>query len=220
MGAASDQGLPARPWFHCADVAGISPPPPGGQSAVSCCALRQESSLTAAEFDGAVNCFHCTAVSVAPRGRRALYHCNYCQADISNTVRIKCAVCPDFDLCLECFSVGVEITPHRNDHAYRVVDNLSFPLFQLGWGVRPALFLWSPIFLGSIVLLCMPNRTKRVLIAPGLHPCVRTAAALCLAIVLAHGEALPVLVSLLSHGVPTGWPDSAPGTSHGDAASA
>ena len=68
---------------------------------------------------------------------RALYHCNYCDKDISARVRIKCAVCADFDLCLECFSVGVEITPHRRDHAYRVVDDLSFPLFHPDWGVRP-----------------------------------------------------------------------------------
>ena len=66
---------------------------------------------------------------------RALFHCNYCNKDISNTIRVKCAVCPDFDLCLECFSVGVEIHPHRRSHAYRVVDNLSFPLFTPDWGV-------------------------------------------------------------------------------------
>lgn len=51
-------------------------------------------------------------------------------------VRIKCAVCPDFDLCLDCFSVGAQITPHQNDHAYRVMDCLSFPLFHPDWGVR------------------------------------------------------------------------------------
>jgi hypothetical protein len=69
---------------------------------------------------------------------RALYHCNYCQKDISNVARIKCAICPDFDLCLQCFSVGVEITPHKNDHDYRVVDNLSFPILHLEWGVSLA----------------------------------------------------------------------------------
>ncbi|EIE22880.1 hypothetical protein COCSUDRAFT_1634, partial [Coccomyxa subellipsoidea C-169] len=71
----------------------------------------------------------------------ALYHCNNCQKDISNTVRIKCAVCSDFDLCLECFSVGVQIHPHRNDHAYRVVDNLSFPLFHPDWGADEELLI-------------------------------------------------------------------------------
>ena len=71
-----------------------------------------------------------------PSPHRALFHCNYCNKDISNTIRVKCAVCPDFDLCLECFSVGVEIHPHKRSHAYRVVDNLSFPLFTPDWGVR------------------------------------------------------------------------------------
>lgn len=48
--------------------------------------------------------------------RSALYHCNYCHKDISNEVRIKCADCQDFDLCLDCFAVGVEVTPHKNTH--------------------------------------------------------------------------------------------------------
>ena len=71
----------------------------------------------------------------SPHTCRALFHCNYCARDISATVRIKCAECPDFDLCLDCFAVGVEITPHKSGHAYRVVDNLSFPLYHPDWGV-------------------------------------------------------------------------------------
>ncbi|KAK7789179.1 hypothetical protein R5R35_006799 [Gryllus longicercus] len=46
------------------------------------------------------------------------YHCTYCQEDISG-LRIKCAECTDFDLCLQCFSAGAEIGPHKNDHAYQ-----------------------------------------------------------------------------------------------------
>lgn len=67
---------------------------------------------------------------------RSLYHCNYCQKDISSCPRIKCAVCTDFDLCLECFAVGCEITPHKRDHDYRVIDNLNFPIYHPDWGVR------------------------------------------------------------------------------------
>ncbi|XP_074307787.1 transcriptional adapter ADA2-like isoform X2 [Silene latifolia] len=48
-------------------------------------------------------------------------------------IRIKCAVCPDFDLCIECFSVGAEVHPHKSDHPYRVMDNLSFPLICPDW---------------------------------------------------------------------------------------
>jgi hypothetical protein len=54
-------------------------------------------------------------------GKRALYHCNYCNKDITGKIRIKCFVCPDFDLCIECFSVGAEVTPHKSNHPYRVM---------------------------------------------------------------------------------------------------
>ena len=36
--------------------------------------------------------------------RRGIYECDYCHTDISQVPRIRCAVCPDFDLCLECFA--------------------------------------------------------------------------------------------------------------------
>jgi transcriptional adapter 2-alpha len=50
-----------------------------------------------------------------------LYCCNYCDKDLSGLVRFKCAVCMDFDLCVECFSVGVELNRHKNSHPYRVM---------------------------------------------------------------------------------------------------
>eukprot|EP01133_Synstelium_polycarpum_P002959 gene2959-3401_t len=73
------------------------------------------------------------------------YHCDYCQKDISNVVRIRCSVCEDFDLCLECFSVGVEIYPHKNDHDYHVVDNMHFPMFTEEWGADEELLLLEGI---------------------------------------------------------------------------
>lgn len=36
--------------------------------------------------------------------RRGVYECDYCHTDISQLPRIRCAVCPDFDLCLDCFA--------------------------------------------------------------------------------------------------------------------
>ena len=36
--------------------------------------------------------------------RRGIYECDYCHSDISQMPRIRCAVCPDFDLCLDCFA--------------------------------------------------------------------------------------------------------------------
>ncbi|XP_021658094.2 transcriptional adapter ADA2 isoform X2 [Hevea brasiliensis] len=78
-------------------------------------------------------------------GKAALYHCNYCNKDISGMVRIKCAVCPDFDLCIECFSVGAEVTPHKSSHPYRVMDNLSFPLICPDWNADEEILLLEGI---------------------------------------------------------------------------
>ncbi|KAK9084638.1 hypothetical protein Sjap_025049 [Stephania japonica] len=74
-------------------------------------------------------------------GKKALYHCNYCNKDISGKIRIKCAKCPDFDLCVECFSVGAEVTPHKSNHPYKVMDNLSFPLVCLDWNADEEMLL-------------------------------------------------------------------------------
>ncbi|KAK1577343.1 hypothetical protein Q3G72_020829 [Acer saccharum] len=74
-------------------------------------------------------------------GKRALYHCNYCNKDITGKIRIKCAICPDFDLCIECFTVGAEVSPHKSNHPYRVMDNLSFPLICPDWNADDEILL-------------------------------------------------------------------------------
>ncbi|XP_024980297.1 transcriptional adapter ADA2-like isoform X2 [Cynara cardunculus var. scolymus] len=78
-------------------------------------------------------------------GKKALYHCNYCNKDISGKIRIKCACCSDFDLCVECFSVGAEVYPHKSNHSYRVMDNLSFPLFCSDWNADEEILLLEGI---------------------------------------------------------------------------
>ncbi|KAJ3702100.1 hypothetical protein LUZ61_005805 [Rhynchospora tenuis] len=78
-------------------------------------------------------------------GKKALYHCNYCNKDISGKIRIKCSKCSDFDLCVECFSVGAEVTPHKSNHPYRVMDNLSFPLICSDWNADEEILLLEGI---------------------------------------------------------------------------
>lgn len=46
------------------------------------------------------------------------FHCDVCKRDISRKIRIKCADCNDFDLCVECFAVGVEYQDHKKTHRY------------------------------------------------------------------------------------------------------
>jgi hypothetical protein len=38
--------------------------------------------------------------------RQNTYECDYCHQDISQQPRIRCAVCTDFDLCLDCFATS------------------------------------------------------------------------------------------------------------------
>lgn len=59
--------------------------------------------------------------------------CDYCHKDITNTARILCAVCVEFDLCVECFSAGVELRGHKYWHNYRLVEDLRFSFLTPDW---------------------------------------------------------------------------------------
>mmetsp|Transcript_37358 Transcript_37358/g.72988 ORF Transcript_37358/g.72988 Transcript_37358/m.72988 type:complete len:510 (-) Transcript_37358:136-1665(-) len=81
-------------------------------------------------------------------------HCNYCKRNISDQIYIKNASCEDVDLCLECFSVGVEIKdvkktdgkhPHRNNCNYKVMERLDFPILVEGWTAREEIALLDGI---------------------------------------------------------------------------
>ncbi|CAB3245859.1 unnamed protein product [Arctia plantaginis] len=58
----------------------------------------------------------------------AKYNCTYCQEEITG-IRVKCAECIDFDICLQCFSLGAEIGTHKNDHSYQYMDSGAFGIF-------------------------------------------------------------------------------------------
>ena len=61
------------------------------------------------------------------------YHCDYCGRDLSFAIRARCAVCPDYDSCLDCFSVGAALVPHKPWHDYRLIQTVQDPIFQTGW---------------------------------------------------------------------------------------
>ncbi|KAF9975819.1 Transcriptional adapter ada2 [Actinomortierella ambigua] len=69
------------------------------------------------------------------------YHCDPCSRNITDTVRIRCAVCTDFDLCVTCFCHGIEVGKHKNWHDYRVMEQHSFPIFEADWGADEELLL-------------------------------------------------------------------------------
>ncbi|XP_017058460.1 transcriptional adapter 2B isoform X1 [Drosophila ficusphila] len=49
------------------------------------------------------------------------YNCTNCQDDIQG-IRVHCAECENFDLCLQCFAAGAEIGGHHNNHPYQFMD--------------------------------------------------------------------------------------------------
>ncbi|MCD9641921.1 hypothetical protein HAX54_028406 [Datura stramonium] len=97
--------------------------------------LREKGQHNVENFDTAA------AGQILTEKGKEQYHCNYCNKDISGRIRIKCVVCSDFDLCVECFSVGAEVQPHKSNHLYRVMDNLAFPLICADWNADEEMLL-------------------------------------------------------------------------------
>ncbi|KAF5020516.1 hypothetical protein F66182_7448 [Fusarium sp. NRRL 66182] len=59
-------------------------------------------------------------------------------------VRIRCAdsACSDFDLCVSCFAKGESRNAHNPaTHAFRVIEQNSFPIFDREWGADEELLL-------------------------------------------------------------------------------
>ncbi|OZJ03255.1 hypothetical protein BZG36_03518 [Bifiguratus adelaidae] len=71
------------------------------------------------------------------------YHCDSCSNDVTNTVRVRCAdpSCPDFDLCVRCFTSGKEPMKHKRWHDYRVMKPHEFPIFSEDWDADEELLL-------------------------------------------------------------------------------
>ncbi|KAK3389638.1 hypothetical protein B0H63DRAFT_464095 [Podospora didyma] len=72
------------------------------------------------------------------------YVCDVCSADITSTVRIRCAhsACNEYDLCVLCFANGSSSGAHQPaTHPYRVIEQNSFPIFDREWGADEELLL-------------------------------------------------------------------------------
>ncbi|KAI1326123.1 hypothetical protein F5Y16DRAFT_375829 [Xylariaceae sp. FL0255] len=72
------------------------------------------------------------------------YLCDVCSADVTSTVRIRCAhsACNEYDLCVQCFSHGSTSGSHNpSTHPYRVIEQNSIPIFDAEWGADEELLL-------------------------------------------------------------------------------
>ncbi|KAF4628810.1 hypothetical protein G7Y89_g9341 [Cudoniella acicularis] len=72
------------------------------------------------------------------------YVCDVCSADITSTVRIRCAhsACNEYDLCVQCFS-SCETTHNHAPatHPFRVIEQNSVPIYDKEWGADEELLL-------------------------------------------------------------------------------
>jgi transcriptional adapter 2-alpha len=78
-------------------------------------------------------------------GKKSSSFCSYCKRDITQQLRIQCAVCDHFDLCGDCFAAGVSRYPHVNTHDYRVVDCIDIPIFTRDWTASEELLMLEGI---------------------------------------------------------------------------
>ncbi|KAG9238960.1 hypothetical protein BJ875DRAFT_501679 [Amylocarpus encephaloides] len=72
------------------------------------------------------------------------YVCDVCSADITSTVRIRCAhpACNEYDLCVECFSNAESTGSHKpGEHPFRVIEQNSVPIYDRDWGADEELLL-------------------------------------------------------------------------------
>lgn len=70
-----------------------------------------------------------------------LYHCDVCSSDCTNRIRIKCAICTDYDLCVPCFASGSSTLDHKPWHDYQIIEQNTYPIFDRNWGADEELLL-------------------------------------------------------------------------------
>lgn len=78
--------------------------------------------------------------------------CTYCEEKVNANrgIYIKCTLCQDVKLCLDCFSAGATIAEHESDHPYELVDCGSFPIIDETWKAHEELALLEAIELYGI----------------------------------------------------------------------
>lgn len=69
------------------------------------------------------------------------FHCDVCSSDCTRRIRISCAECQDYDLCVPCFAAGKVSGKHEPWHDYRVIEQHQYPVFDKDWGADEELFL-------------------------------------------------------------------------------
>ncbi|KAI3406783.2 ADA2 [Candida oxycetoniae] len=73
--------------------------------------------------------------------RSKLFHCDVCSTDCTNRIRVQCAICSDYDLCVPCFASGSASGDHKPWHDYQIIEQNTYPIFDRNWGADEELLL-------------------------------------------------------------------------------
>ncbi|CDK24797.1 unnamed protein product [Kuraishia capsulata CBS 1993] len=71
----------------------------------------------------------------------AKFHCDVCSSDCTRRVRIRCAICQEYDLCVPCFLRGESSGKHKPWHDYKIIEQHAYPIFSEDWGADEELLL-------------------------------------------------------------------------------
>lgn len=80
------------------------------------------------------------AIAKTLKGNRLTIYCDYCFRNTTTETYFRCEDCR-FDACPECFFTSIETEEHKSTHNFRIVSNLSKPLFCDGWTLLEELLL-------------------------------------------------------------------------------
>lgn len=69
--------------------------------------------------------------------------CNFCNRDISKSIRIICDECVDKEFCLDCLVLCKGENGKSHKHDYHISDKLDFPIFTSDWTTNEELTLLS-----------------------------------------------------------------------------
>ena len=81
------------------------------------------------------------------RNSEPIHECKNCGKDITDDIRVICAVCSHYGMscpslfsyffiletCVDCFLSGVYGSGHSDNHPYRIAENIKIPILELSW---------------------------------------------------------------------------------------